>query len=418
VSDYDLVRRYADTGDEAAFELLVRRHATTVWAACRRILRDHQAAEDAFQVAFLALARRARTIHAPCVAGWLYRVAVRAALRLRTAPTRPTEDRAAPAADPDRDEAAAVVHEEVARLAEKYRLPVVLCDLAGLTHAEAAAHLGWPVGTVSGRLSVARCQLRARLTRRGVGAPAALAILAVPGLAAPGPVSDAQIRVAISTATGGTVPAAISSLTDGVLSAMRRTTITAPAVLACALVFAGVFTVAVIGQDSPRPVAKAEPPVNTPAAPGDQKPPLSLEAEAETIRAGTVGFEPGPLRELRVWLVAEKECAVVTDVGRSFRLVRNGNKATVTLALGEDKDAKGRLIVPSAEKLGIVRLRANEVARVHVDVGLQFLAVGCIDGGGVEELVVEYQVPESWAKRFNVTGGKITGTVRKISKKK
>jgi RNA polymerase sigma factor (sigma-70 family) len=273
VTDRALARRYADEGDEAAFELLVRRHGDAVWAACRRVLRDHQAAEDAFQAAFLVLARKAGSIRTPCVAGWLYRVAVRAALRLRAAPACEPADRAAPEPDPDRGETAAVVHEEVARLAEKYRLPVVLCDLAGLTHAEAADRLGWPVGTVSGRLSVARNRLRDRLTRRGVTAPAVVAAFAA------GPVSAAQIRVAVSNAVGGAVSPAVSSLTDGVLSAMRWTRIKLTAALASALLFAGVTAVVVVGQEkpTPRPAAPAAAPTRPADAPADHLKKLQQE---------------------------------------------------------------------------------------------------------------------------------------------
>ncbi|VTR91360.1 sigma-70 family rna polymerase sigma factor : RNA polymerase sigma factor, sigma-70 family OS=Singulisphaera acidiphila (strain ATCC BAA-1392 / DSM 18658 / VKM B-2454 / MOB10) GN=Sinac_5383 PE=4 SV=1: Sigma70_r2: Sigma70_r4_2 [Gemmata massiliana] len=254
VPDHELARRYAGTGDEAAFELLVRRHADTVWGACRQVLRDHQAAEDAFQAAFLALARKAKSIRTPCVAGWLYRVTIRIALQLRTAPARETTERSAPTDDPDRAEIAAAIHEEVARLAEKYRLPVVLCDLSGLTHAEAAARLGWPVGTVSGRLSLAREQLRSRLNRRGVYAPAVLTTLAV------GSVATAQVRTAVTNATGDTVPPAISALTDGALSAMhwnKPLLISALAVLVCAVI----TTAVVVGQEKTKPApAGTEPP--------------------------------------------------------------------------------------------------------------------------------------------------------------
>src|SRR5262245_30417097 len=97
VTDAELTRRYG-AGDEAAFELLVRRHADLVWAACRRVLpHDHQAAEDAFQATCLALARRYGSVRSACAAGWLYRVAVRAALRLRArTPVLPPADRPGP----------------------------------------------------------------------------------------------------------------------------------------------------------------------------------------------------------------------------------------------------------------------------------------------------------------------------------
>src|SRR5207248_167026 len=134
---------------------------------------------DAFQAAFLALARKAGSIGRESVGGWLYRVAYRAALRARGAAAR-LGDRAArefdrrPPADPDapadaaaRNELIPLLHQEVDRLAAKYRAPVVLCYLEGKTQAEAARQLGWAIGTVSGRLARARGLLRRRLLSRG-----------------------------------------------------------------------------------------------------------------------------------------------------------------------------------------------------------------------------------------------------------
>jgi RNA polymerase sigma factor (sigma-70 family) len=220
VVDAELLRRFAHDKDAAAFELLVRRHADAVWAASVRILKVESDAEDAFQAAFLALIRRAEQIRTPCVGGWLHRVAVNAALKLRernarATPTEPARlaDVPAPAGDEPDADVTAIVHEELARLPERERLPVVLCDLEGLSHADAAAALGWPVGTVSGRLSRARARLRARLERRGLAPPAAVLPAAV------GPAR--LIPNALSLTAGA--PPAIISLAEGAL-AMNATT--------------------------------------------------------------------------------------------------------------------------------------------------------------------------------------------------
>ncbi len=262
VADADLLRRFAAARDEAAFELLVRRHAELVWKVCRGVLRQEADAEDAFQATFLALAKRAGSVRGPCVAGWLHRVAVRAALKLRARAARSAAvelpDLPAPAG-PD-PELAAAVHEELSRLADRDRLPVLLCDLEGHTHAEAAKALGWPVGTVSGRLVRGRDRLRGRLERRGV-APAAVLVAAVPG-----GVSGNLIRSAVSAVGGGASPAVVS-LAEGVLSAMRTAKLKLWAAMsAVAIGLIGTGVLVAVGQDKgpatggkPQPAAKTQP---------------------------------------------------------------------------------------------------------------------------------------------------------------
>jgi RNA polymerase sigma factor (sigma-70 family) len=253
VPDAELLRRFAASGDPAAFELLVRRHAGAVWAAAFRVLRNETDAEDAFQAAFLALLRRSKQVRSASVGGWLHRVAVHAALKLRersarAAPTEPAQLDAIPAplAEPPDAEAAAVVHEELARLPERDRLPVVLCDLEGMSHAEAAKALGWPVGTVSGRLSRARAKLRARLARRGLTPAGGL----VPALAIP----PQLIPKALSLTAGA--PPAVVTLAEGVL-AMNATAswkwVAAAAVCAGALGTGGAFAVGLGGGGAEPP---------------------------------------------------------------------------------------------------------------------------------------------------------------------
>src|SRR5262245_36539804 len=144
--DAELVRRYAERHDEAAFEVLVWRHGPMVWATCRRVLRHQQDAEDAFQATFLALARSARSRGTgQAVAGWLYRVAVNAGLKLRAkrrlGAELPTDVPGTPDPDLTGRELTGIVDEELERLPDHYRAAFVLCCLEGLTNAEAAREL-------------------------------------------------------------------------------------------------------------------------------------------------------------------------------------------------------------------------------------------------------------------------------------
>ena len=180
VSDVRLVERFLSQGDESAFELLVWRHGAMVLGVCRRVLGDAHEAEDAFQAAFLVLARKAASAaRHRSVGGWLYTVAYRVALRARarraarTARERAFDGlRAAGGSDPVGEagwrEVRRVIDEEVNRLPEKYRLPFVLFHLEGRSSAEVARELGCPVGTVESWLARARARLRSRLVRRGI----------------------------------------------------------------------------------------------------------------------------------------------------------------------------------------------------------------------------------------------------------
>lgn len=180
--DRVLLERFATRGGdaaEAAFAALVERHGPMVLRACLAILGDSHRAQDAFQATFFLLARRAGTLWVrDSVGPWLHSVAGRVAKGLRAADgrCRALEGRAADRArrateDSPRDELSPALHEEIERLPERLRAPLVLCYLEGLTHEQAAEHLACPVGTVRSRLSRGRERLRRGLTRRGFAAP-------------------------------------------------------------------------------------------------------------------------------------------------------------------------------------------------------------------------------------------------------
>ncbi len=230
VPDRDLLARFVAARDEEAFAEIVRRHGPMVLAACRRVTHHPHDAEDAFQAAFLVLARRAGHVARPeLLANWLYGVAYRTALDARTARRRAEErlvpaapEPAAPPPPDDTSELRRVIDEELAQLPDKYRTAVVLCDLEGLPRATAATQLGIPEGTLSSRLAHARKVLAERLTRRGVtaSATAIAAALGRDALAATVPYTLTHTTLAIAVRTPLAVSPAVSSLTDGVLKTM------------------------------------------------------------------------------------------------------------------------------------------------------------------------------------------------------
>jgi RNA polymerase sigma-70 factor (ECF subfamily) len=185
LTDGELLDQFVALREEAAFEILVRRHGPLVWAVCRRVLRSDHDAEDVFQATFLVLARRAHSIRKrQSIGSWLYGVALRLARRLQSDQSRRRahEQRIVPIAPGDpacetaaRD-SARVVAEEVGRLPEKYRAAVVLRYMAGRTNEQAALELSWPVGTVKTRVARALQMLERRLIRRGLALSAGGAV--------------------------------------------------------------------------------------------------------------------------------------------------------------------------------------------------------------------------------------------------
>lgn len=176
MTDAQLLERFVSTRDEGAFEALVLRHGPMVLGVCRQMLHDSHEAEDALQTTFLILVRNADTIrNQDSLASWLYGVAYRLALRRKSDVRRRvfTGAEVEMAADPHEDaleqgELLPVLHDEINRLPEKYRTPIVLCYLEGQSHEQAAERLKCPIGTIKGRLSRAREILKPRLSRRGL----------------------------------------------------------------------------------------------------------------------------------------------------------------------------------------------------------------------------------------------------------
>jgi RNA polymerase sigma factor (sigma-70 family) len=294
LSDADLLERFRARHEEAAFTLLVQRHGPMVLGVCRRVLGDPHEAEDAFQATFLVLVRRASAIRKQAsLASWLYGVAYRVAVkaRARAATRRAHERRAvaampAPAAAdaPSDPEVRAALDEELQRLPEKYRIPLVLCGLEGKTHDQAAQELCWPKSSVTSRLARARHLLQRRLVSRGfavtAGVLAALLAEQTPA-AVPAVLTLTTVRLALETLTGSaaaTTPAV--ALADQVLKGMTMTRLTATLALLLTLGLAGA------GLAFLMPPQQAVP--DAPGGAGEPKPAPAANRPADALPDGAL----------------------------------------------------------------------------------------------------------------------------------
>jgi RNA polymerase sigma factor (sigma-70 family) len=241
LADQELLRRFVLAKDELAFEMMVRRHGPMVLSVCRHLVHDGHTAEDAFQATFLVLVRKAGSIRKPGqLSSWLYGVAYRVAThaRAQTERRRRKETQGLemePASPPLQDrvvDVQPVLYQELERLPQKYRLPMVLCYLQGKTNEEAANTLACPIGTVKGRLARAREMLRKRLTRRGVtlsaGMLSAVCASSEASAALPARLIETTVASAVRLAAGealtaGFVSVEIASLTKGALHHMWLT---------------------------------------------------------------------------------------------------------------------------------------------------------------------------------------------------
>ena len=238
LSDGQLLERFAtDRGEaaELAFAVVVERHGPMVLRVCRSVLAETHDIEDAFQATFLVLVQKARSLWVRDSLGpWLHQVAVRTASRARltAARRRRHEERAAATRAESHivksDDLGSVLHQEIEKLPERYRAPLVLCDLEGRSLQQAARHLGWPLGTVKSRQARGRERLRDRLRRLGL-APNACLLGSGPLFTGPDPVVspalvESTTRSALQYVVCQTaVRASTLSLAQGVARAMSLT---------------------------------------------------------------------------------------------------------------------------------------------------------------------------------------------------
>jgi RNA polymerase sigma factor (sigma-70 family) len=294
-SDAQLLESFLARRDEAAFEALLRRHGPMVLGVCRRVLRNAHDAEDAFQATFLVLSRRAGSIRSKqVVASWLYGVAYRTARKARAMNAkRRAKERQAGAtprsestADGAQEELLAQLDYELSRLPEKYRVPVVLCELEGKHRKEAARLLGVPEGTLSWRLAQAKKRLARRLSLYGSVAVAAL-LAEEAASACLTPTLRASTVKAVLTV--GKVPAEVLALTEGVMKAMLLTKLKITACFAMLMLLAGVgatgLTYRATAQEPKREVGYQAPLASRPQADDLESLRLEIDALRKELRA-------------------------------------------------------------------------------------------------------------------------------------
>lgn len=281
-TDRELLARFVRVRDQSAFAELVRRHAPVVLGACRRVTGHQQDAEDAFQVVFLTLARKASAIGNPELLGnWLYGVAVRVAQTVRRSAVRRRGREVVVKTMPDpptpptavSPELSPILDEELAALPSWYRDAIVLCDLRGVSREKAAEALGVPEGTLSSRLANGRKKLAARLTKRGIALSAATIATALSTAQAAVVPTDLLAKTGVLVAdwmADGTIPKPLAMFSEGGLT-MRK------------MLLLGLFSTAVAvagavyaAQPAQNPITAELPPAPTvggKAEPGEQQAP-------------------------------------------------------------------------------------------------------------------------------------------------
>jgi RNA polymerase sigma factor (sigma-70 family) len=337
--DGRLLERFVHKRDEEAFAELVARHGPLVLGLCRRLLGNLQDAEDVFQATFFVLARKAATIRKPeSLSCWLHGVASRLAMKARAESQRRHSLERQAAAVPESAEVdlswrevRGLIDEELQRLPEKQRLPLVLCYLEGLTQDEASRRLGWPRGTLKRRLEAGRERLRLRLTRRGVTLGAGLFAVALTESASravvPIMLRSATVRTSMEFLTHKTAAVAVTPaalLVQGALQTMMTTKLKFGAVLI--LMLGCVVTAAGLALRQAPPQKKPENKVET-ATP-------SRAVEKEQARKDRYGdpLPPGAIARLGTLRLRHQEFV------RSLVFSRDGKMAIAG-------DAQGNIVV-------------------------------------------------------------------------
>jgi RNA polymerase sigma factor (sigma-70 family) len=391
--DAALLDRWIAQRDEAAFELLLRRHGSMVLGVCRRMLHQEQDIEDAFQATFLLLLRKAAGIRQRHALGpWLHKVAIRVALRARNARTRQPEVVVEEVTAPlEKDELLwrdmrPVLDEEINGLPDRYRLPFVLCNLEGKTNQEAADALGCPVGTILSRLHWARGRLRTRLERRGVTIGVALLALLLEQRAAPAAIPAALIETSYRAVLSASSPTAVA-LAQGVMRSMFLTKLkwTTIVLAVCCVLSLSAWKFAESAKAAPVPQQipeKQEPPARPPSV--DQPPPPRDWVLVPTPIKGRLVLIG---RELREGEKAPDERIVMTldDMTRRYYRLKEGDRVEKGELLGRLDDRLARkefeikkAKIQAAEADFIASEKTRDEAKTRFDRIKRLLATGTV----------------------------------------
>jgi RNA polymerase sigma factor (sigma-70 family) len=337
-SDKELLERFIARRDGAAFRALICRHGPMIFRLCRRILQSEQDAEDAFQATFLVLATRPSCVRRKDSLGnWLYGVAQHLARKAKTnaARRRAREGQSSPAPAPDPfteitvREAQEIFHQELGRLPEKYRAPVVLCCLEGLARDEAARQIGLPLSTLKSRLEGGRARLRARLVQRGLTLPGVLATVLVAEQAAtaalPIELIDCTVKAATLSAAGAAttsvVSAKVAALTEGMVKSMflaKLLPVTTLLLVACALGAAGAvggsYQTQAAGQTEPPGIVQPKADQAVKQVKGDPET-AKLKQEVERLKKGVQRLQDKVQQMVYVQNVALAQAAFAEKLG-------------------------------------------------------------------------------------------------------
>lgn len=449
VTDGQLLERFVKERDETAFEVLVWRHGPMVLGLARRVLGNAHDADDVLQATFLTLVRKAGSIgKSASLASWLYKVAYRIALRSRAravktrAESRLIED--VPAVERVDEitwrELRPLLDSAIERLPEKYRTAVVLCDLQGKSHREAAEQLGCAVGTISTRVLRARQLLRKRLAHHGLSVSiTALGIALAQRTAAAMPAAltastvHAAFRLASDGGTTGVVSASVAELIEGANGAMSITRFKIAMFLALA---AGAAAIGAASRAALRP----EPlPADAPRAEAAAKAPADKPADPVTVRGRVLDPDGKPIEGARLYWprVPKSEPKSEDDIeipqrgktdseGRfTIELPRSDIKPDWNLALIAAADGYGVAWAdwPAIEKSGELTLRlvkdqpiegriVTSEGKPLAGVRVNIAELGAMTDGKVDTFIAAWK--REWQRALNETTQRMYGPMADI----